>query len=47
MFIDPSRKVLDELFETIGIDREKIYITNLIKCMLPKYRKLKQEETEN
>jgi len=46
MFIGPSGKVLDELFETIGIDKNKLYMTNLIKCMLPKYRKPKQDEIE-
>jgi DNA polymerase len=44
MFIGPSGKVLNELLEIIGIDREEIYITNLIKCMLPKYRKPKSRE---
>ncbi len=44
MFIDPSGKVLDELPGTAGIKREEIYMTNLIKCMFPKYRKPKQDE---
>ena len=46
MFIGPSGKVLNELLEIIGIGREEIYITNLIKCMLPKYRKPKSGEIE-
>ena len=41
MFIGPSGKVLDALLETIRVDRQKIYMTNLIKCMLPKNRKPK------
>jgi DNA polymerase len=46
MFIGPSGKVLNELLKIIGIGREEIYITNLIKCMLPKYRKPKSREIE-
>ena len=44
MFIGPSGKVLDILFDVSGITREEVYITNLIKCMLPKCRKPKQIE---
>jgi DNA polymerase len=44
MFIGPSGKVLDELLKTIHIDRNEIYMTNLIKCMLPKNRKPKPDE---
>lgn len=46
MFIGPSGKVLDELLRTTNIDRKKIYMTNLIKCMLPKYRRPKRDEVE-
>lgn len=46
MFIGPSGKVLDELFKKANIDRKEIYMTNLIKCMLPKYRRPKQDEIE-
>jgi len=44
MFVGPSGKVLDELLNEAGINREEIYMTNLIKCMLPKYRKPKEDE---
>jgi len=44
MFIGPSGKVLDELLKIAGIGRKTIYMTNLIKCMLPKYRTPKQDE---
>ncbi len=44
MFIGPSGKVLDELLEMADIDRKEIYMTNLVKCMLPKYRKPKRDE---
>ena len=46
MFIGPSGRVLDELLANAGIDRGEVYMTNLIKCALPKYRKPKQDEIE-
>ncbi|MCD6117553.1 uracil-DNA glycosylase [bacterium] len=46
MFIGPSGKVLDELLRLADISRKKIYMTNLLKCMLPKCRKPKQDEIE-
>ena len=46
MFIGPSGKVLDALLRAVHIDREEIYMTNLIKCMLPKYRRPKFAEIE-
>jgi len=46
MFIGPSGKVLDKLLEQSQIDRDKLYMTNLVKCILPKYRKPKQDEIE-
>ena len=46
MFIGPSGKVLDELLQMSGVDRREIYMTNLVKCMLPKYRKPKQDEID-
>jgi len=44
MFIGPSGKVLDELLEITDISRTDIYMTNLIKCILPRYRRPKQDE---
>ena len=46
MFIGPSGKVLDALLSAAHMDRKEIYMTNLIKCMLPKYRKPKFREIE-
>ena len=46
MFIGPSGKVLDELLRSAGISRQEIYMTNLVKCMLPKYRRPKQDEID-
>jgi len=44
MFVGPSGKVLEELLKSAEINRQAIYMTNLVKCMLPKYRKPKQNE---
>ena len=46
MFIGPSGLVLDESLATVGVDRKTLYMTNLVKCMLPKYRKPKQDEID-
>jgi DNA polymerase len=44
MFIGPSGKILDELLDAAGVSREELYMTNLIKCRLPKNRRPKQTE---
>lgn len=46
MFIGPSGEVLDSLLKKAKINREQIYMTNLIKCHLPKNRKPKSEEIQ-
>jgi len=46
MFIVPSGKVLDYLLESNNVNRDDLYMTNLIKCMLPNYRKSKQNEID-
>ena len=46
MFIGPSGKVLDDLLQSNNIKRNGLYMTNLIKCMLPNYRKPKQDEID-
>lgn len=47
MFIGPSGQVLNKLFHASGISRELVFMTNLVKCMLPKNRKPKMEEIES
>jgi len=47
MFIGPSGQVLDKLFHEAGMEREWVYMTNLIKCMLPKCRRPKMDEIES
>mgnify|MGYP006288021079 CR=1 FL=1 len=46
MFLGPSGKVLDNLLTIADVSRDQIYMTNLIKCHLPKNRKPKAEEIE-
>ncbi len=46
MFVGPSGKVLFELLDKVNVKKKDIYMTNLIKCMLPNNRKPKQDEIE-
>jgi DNA polymerase len=34
-FVGASGKFLDELLESIGLDREKVFISNVVKCRPP------------
>ena len=47
MFIGPSGKVLNRLFQAAGIERESVFMTNLVKCTLPKNRKPKSNEIDS
>jgi DNA polymerase len=38
MFVGPSGRVFDKLLQASGIERESVFMTNLVKCMLPKNR---------
>lgn len=46
MFIGPSGRVLNELLKEAGIAREEVYMTNLVKCKLPGYRRPKPDEIQ-
>lgn len=46
MFIGPSGKKLDEIFTEIGVEREEIFMTNILRCVLPKGRRPRQDEIE-
>ena len=39
MFVGPSGRLFDQLLRTAGVQREDFYLTNLIKCMLPRARR--------
>ena len=47
MFVGPSGQVFNKLLHAAGIDRELVFMTNLVKCMLPKNRKPKMDEIES
>jgi len=46
-FCGAAGKVLDELLNSVGIKREEIYITNILKCRPPQNRDPKTEEIES
>ena len=46
MFIGPSGQVFNKLLIAAGIERELVFMTNLVKCMLPDNRKPKMSEIE-
>lgn len=45
-FVGRSGKLLDKYFEAVGINRESIYIANILKCRPPNNRDPKPEEEE-
>lgn len=47
MFIGPSGQVFNKLLQATGINRESIFMTNLVKCILPKNRKPTIDEIES
>jgi DNA polymerase len=47
MFIGPSGKILNKLFHEAGIHRNSVFMTNLVKCMLPKNRQPKLDEIQS
>lgn len=46
MFIGPSGQVFNKLLKAAGIQRQLVFMTNLVKCMLPKNRKPRMDEIE-
>lgn len=46
MFIGPSGRVFNRLLQAAGIERSAVYMTNLVKCVLPKNRKPSWHEIE-
>ncbi len=46
MFIGPSGQVFNRLLQKAGIERESVFMTNLVKCILPKNRKPTLNEIE-
>ncbi len=46
MFVGPSGKIFHKLLHKAQIPKDRIYMTNLIKCNLPKNRRPKQHEIQ-
>ncbi len=45
-FVGAAGKLLDELLSMIGLTRQDVYITNLVKCRPPNNRDPRKEEIE-
>jgi DNA polymerase len=45
-FVGASGKFLDELLASIGLDRKKVFIANVVKCRPPSNRDPQQDEIE-
>ena len=43
-FVGRAGKVLDELLEEIGLNRDEVYITNIVKCRPPENRDPTEDE---
>lgn len=47
MFVGPSGQVFNKLLYAAGIDRSSVFMTNLVKCILPNNRKPSMDEIES
>lgn len=45
-FVGPAGKLLDDMLEIIGLDREQVYIANIVKCRPPRNRDPLPEEQQ-
>ena len=45
-FVGPAGKLLDKMLASIGLDREKVYIANIVKCSPPLNRDPHDDEQE-
>ncbi len=45
-FVGPSGRLLDELLGEIGLERDTVYIANVVKCRPPRNRDPREEEIE-
>jgi DNA polymerase len=46
LFIGPSGPIFDALLAKAGLERSSIFVTNLLKCTLPRCRRPKRKEIE-
>jgi DNA polymerase len=47
MFVGPSGQVFNKLLQAAKIDKNSVFMTNLVKCILPKNRKPTMDEIES
>lgn len=47
IFVGPSGQVFNRLLQAAGINRELVFMTNLVKCTLPQNRKPAMDEIES
>ena len=45
-FVGPAGKLLDDMLSIIDLDRQKVYIANIVKCRPPHNRDPKDEEQD-
>lgn len=45
-FVGPAGRLLDKMLGAVGLKREQVYITNIVKCRPPGNREPAPEETE-
>ncbi|MBR9681452.1 MAG: uracil-DNA glycosylase [Candidatus Altiarchaeota archaeon] len=45
-FVGRSGKLLDKTLNGVGLDRTKVFITNIVKCRPPENRRPSKDETE-
>lgn len=45
-FVGKAGKLMNEAFKGLGIEREKVYIANIVKCRPPQNRVPEQDEAE-
>lgn len=45
-FVGPAGKLLDSMLEMIDLDRNRVYIANIVKCRPPRNRDPKPDEQE-
>ena len=45
-FVGPAGQLLDKMLELIGLDRNKVYIANIVKCRPPSNRDPREDECE-
>ncbi|MFB6215814.1 MAG: uracil-DNA glycosylase family protein [Candidatus Aenigmatarchaeota archaeon] len=45
-FVGRAGEILDKLLDSVGLDRNEIYITNIVKCRPPENRNPRKDEIE-